>query len=139
MYSLMSMRIMAFSSLKRTSANDLQSSVFPTPVGPRNRNEPMGRSGSCKPLRLRRTALATAETASVCPTTRSCRRSSSCSSFCFSVSIMRDTGTPVQALTTSAISSSVTFSPSKRFWGVCSPSCSSSFSAAICCWSAASI
>ena len=33
-------------------------------------NEPMGRLGSCRPLRLRRTALATAMTASSCPITR---------------------------------------------------------------------
>ena len=32
------------------------SSVLPTPVGPRNRNDPSGRFGSCKPARARRTA-----------------------------------------------------------------------------------
>ena len=31
------------------TASALVSSVLPTPVGPRNRNEPMGRFGSCKP------------------------------------------------------------------------------------------
>ena len=67
---------MARSSSNSTCASDLQSSVFPTPVGPQNKNEPMGRWGSCKPLRLRRTALATAVTASFWPTTRWCRRSS---------------------------------------------------------------
>ena len=44
-YSPMSMRIMARSSSKRTSARALASSVLPTPVGPRNRNDPMGRLG----------------------------------------------------------------------------------------------
>ena len=33
------------------------SSVLPTPVGPRNMNEPIGRFGSCSPARARRTAL----------------------------------------------------------------------------------
>ena len=60
MNSLMSMRTMAFSSSNSTSASALQSSVLPTPVGPQKMNEPIGRFGSCRPLRLRRTALATA-------------------------------------------------------------------------------
>ena len=38
----------------------LASSVFPTPVGPRNINEPMGRFGSCSPDRALRTAFETA-------------------------------------------------------------------------------
>ena len=37
MYSLMSMRTIIFSSANRASANAFASSVFPTPVGPRNR------------------------------------------------------------------------------------------------------
>src|ERR687898_85589 len=41
MYSLMSMRTMARSSSNRKSASDRASSVLPTPVGPRNRNEPL--------------------------------------------------------------------------------------------------
>ena len=43
MNSLMSMRTMASSSSNRNSASALHSSVLPTPVGPRNRNEPIGR------------------------------------------------------------------------------------------------
>ena len=31
------------------SASARASSVLPTPVGPRNRKEPIGRSGSCRP------------------------------------------------------------------------------------------
>ena len=46
-YSLISMRTMFFSSSNRHSASALASSVLPTPVGPRNRKEPMGRLGSC--------------------------------------------------------------------------------------------
>ena len=57
MYSLMSMRIIACSSSKRNSASARASSVLPTPVGPRKMNEPMGRFGSCKPARARRTAF----------------------------------------------------------------------------------
>ena len=34
------------------------SSVLPTPVGPRKMNEPMGRLGSCRPARARRSASA---------------------------------------------------------------------------------
>jgi hypothetical protein len=56
----MSMRTMARSSSNRKSASDLASSVLPTPVGPRNRNEPVGRSGSATPARARRTASETA-------------------------------------------------------------------------------
>ena len=43
MYSDISMRTSALSSPNMASASALQSSVLPTPVGPRNRNEPMGR------------------------------------------------------------------------------------------------
>ena len=41
----MSMRIIARSSSNRNSASARASSVLPTPVGPRNRNEPIGRFG----------------------------------------------------------------------------------------------
>src|ERR1051326_1798800 len=51
MNSLISMRTMAVSSSNRNSASALVSSVLPTPVGPRNRNEPIGRLGSCKTAR----------------------------------------------------------------------------------------
>ncbi len=45
-------------------------SVLPTPVGPMNKNEPMGRWGSFIPARARRIAAETAATASSCPITR---------------------------------------------------------------------
>ena len=48
-YSDISNRSMASSSPKSTSANARQSSVFPTPVGPRNKKEPMGRAGVFQP------------------------------------------------------------------------------------------
>ena len=42
---------MAVSSSNRNAASVLVSSVLPTPVGPRNRNEPTGRFGSPSPAR----------------------------------------------------------------------------------------
>ena len=60
MYSDMSMRTIARSSSNRKSASVRASSVLPTPVGPRNRNEPIGRFGSDSPARDRRIAFATA-------------------------------------------------------------------------------
>jgi hypothetical protein len=57
MNSLMSRRVSACSSSKRNSASALASSVLPTPLGPRNRNEPMGLPGSRRPMRPRRTAF----------------------------------------------------------------------------------
>src|SRR5690625_7718683 len=66
----MSMRTIARSSSNKKSANDLANSVLPTPVGPKNRNEPMGRSGSATPARERRTASETVSTARRCPINR---------------------------------------------------------------------
>jgi hypothetical protein len=42
MYSDMSIFIRALSSLKRNSVKAFASSVLPTPVGPRKKNEPIG-------------------------------------------------------------------------------------------------
>ena len=70
MYSDISKRKMLSSLPKSTSASVRASSVLPTPVGPRKRKEPMGRFGSLRPARARRTAFETALTASSCPTTR---------------------------------------------------------------------
>ena len=106
------MRIIAFSSSNKNSASARANSVLPTPVGPRKRNEPSGRFGSCKPARARRTALATALMASSCPTTRRCKCFSSLTSFSRSPSCNRETGICVQFETTSAMSSSVTSSRS---------------------------
>ena len=75
-YSDMSMRIIACSSSNRNSASARASSVFPTPGGPRNRNEPIGRLGSDSPERARRTAFETKLIASSCPMTRLWSRSS---------------------------------------------------------------
>ena len=46
--------------IEQEFASALHSSVLPTPVGPRNRNEPFGRFGSDRPARERRIASETA-------------------------------------------------------------------------------
>src|SRR2546425_451298 len=92
----MSSRTIARSSSNMNSASARASSVLPTPVGPRKTNEPIGRFGSWRPERARRSALATASTASSWPTTRSCRRSSMWISFSVSPSSRRETGIPGQ-------------------------------------------
>ncbi len=103
MYSLMSMRNNALSSSNRNAASALVSSVLPTPVGPRNMNEPIGRFGSCRPARARRTAVATACTASSWPTTRFASASSILRILSRSPSSILSTGTPVHRDTTPAI------------------------------------
>ena len=108
MNSLMSRRVSDCSSSKRNSASAFASSVLPTPLGPRNRNDPMGLPGSRRPTRPRRTARDTARTASSCPTTRSASRSSILRSLSLSASSILLTGMPVQSPSTPATSSSVT-------------------------------
>jgi hypothetical protein len=60
----MSIRVRAFSSLNKKSARVLASSVLPTPVGPKNKNDPNGRAASESPALLRLIASATAARAS---------------------------------------------------------------------------
>ena len=93
----------AFSSSNSSAASALHSSVLPTPVGPRNRNDDP-RCEAASPARLRITASATAETAASCPTTRSWSSSRSFSSLSFSVAFSLETGMPVQRETTAAMS-----------------------------------
>src|SRR2546429_485031 len=102
MYSDMSMRTVASEESNMNSASARASSVLPTPVGPRNRKLPIGRSGSDRPARERRSAADTAATPSSWPMTRSCRRSSMWMSFSTSPSSSRATGIPVHLATTSA-------------------------------------
>jgi hypothetical protein len=90
------------------SASALASSVLPTPVGPANRKQPVGRRGSFKPLRLRRTALATAFTACSWLMTLLWRSSSIFISRRLSSVLIRVSGMPVILLTTSAMTSSST-------------------------------
>ena len=107
-YSDISKRIIASSSPNRNVAKLLASSVFPTPVGPKNRKPPIGRCGFPSPVRLRRIACETAFTASSCPIMRSWRCSSICKILSVSLWVKRVTGIPVHLEATSAISSSVT-------------------------------
>ena len=95
-----------FSSPNIASAKAFASSVLPTPVGPRNMKEPMGRLGSFSPARALFIAFATAVTASSCPITRLWSISSRCCSFSLSPSVILRTGMPVHSETISAISSS---------------------------------
>ena len=103
MYSDMSIRVMACSSSNRKAAKVRANSVLPTPVGPRNMNEPIGRFGSCNPARARLTAVETARTASACPITRLPSSSSMRSSLSFSPSSIFSTGMPVHRDTTPAM------------------------------------
>ena len=70
MYSDISSRTMALSSSKSAAARLFASSVLPTPVGPRNRKEPIGFDGSLMPALLLWMASATFSTASSWPMTR---------------------------------------------------------------------
>mmetsp|Transcript_11213 Transcript_11213/g.31354 ORF Transcript_11213/g.31354 Transcript_11213/m.31354 type:complete len:282 (+) Transcript_11213:304-1149(+) len=114
MYSDMSMRTMAASVLNMYSASALASSVFPTPVGPRNMNEAIGLLGSDRPARDLWMASATASTASSWPMTRLCSSSDRCRSFSLSDAISLETGMPVHLDTISPMSASVTSGWSMR-------------------------
>ncbi len=108
MYSDMSIAISASASPNMNSARALLSSVLPTPLGPRNRNEPIGRFGSLRPLRARRIVLLMALMASSWDTTRLCSSFSSSSSRWASSFSSRVSGTPVIFEITSAMTSSST-------------------------------
>ena len=64
MYSLISILTMLFSLSNKASARALASSVLPTPVGPRNINDPIGLLGSWIPALERNMASHTVFTAS---------------------------------------------------------------------------
>jgi hypothetical protein len=107
MYSDMSTRIRAFVSANRNRARARASSVLPTPVGPLNTNDPIGRLGSLSPARLRRMAREITAIASSWPTTVLCSSSSIRSSRAVSASWSRVTGMPVQRDTMNATPSSL--------------------------------
>ena len=113
MYSLISIRTIFCSSSNSVAARVLASSVLPTPVGPRNRKEPIGLVGSLIPALERSTVCATASTAASCPITRLCSSSSRCKVLLRSLSVSFATGIPVQREMILAISSSVTASCTK--------------------------
>ena len=106
----MSIRTILFSSSNNVCARVFASSVLPTPVGPRNRNDPIGFVGSLIPALERMIASVTFVTASSCPITRLWRTSSRPRIFVFSPSVSFATGIPVQREIILAISSSVTLS-----------------------------
>ena len=103
----MSKRIIAFSSLKRASAKVFANSVFPVPVGPKKKKEPIGCSGLFIPLRDSRMASVTERIALSCPTTRWRKISSILSNRSFSSARIFPIGIPVFMETTAAICSSV--------------------------------
>ncbi len=109
MYSLMSIRISASSESNNSRAITLANCVFPTPVWPKNINEPIGLLGSLRPALLRWMDLAILFTASSCPITFPLISSGSLASLLLSVCAMRFTGIPVIIETTSATLSSVTW------------------------------
>mmetsp|Transcript_4665 Transcript_4665/g.6388 ORF Transcript_4665/g.6388 Transcript_4665/m.6388 type:complete len:222 (+) Transcript_4665:799-1464(+) len=110
----MSMRIIASSVSNMNSLSALQSSVFPTPVGPRKISDAIGFDGSFNPARDLCMASVTTSIASSCPITLSfsllpidkIRSLSDSSIFCG--------GMPVHTATTFAISSATTSSRSIR-------------------------
>ena len=106
--SLMSKRISARSEPNKNSAIERATSVLPTPVGPKKRNEPTGRCGFLSPARERRIARARAEMAGRCDTIRSCRAFSMVNNFSASFCLIDAMGTPVQRAITSSTSSLVT-------------------------------
>ena len=93
----------------RLGKRALQSSVLPTPVGPRKRKLPIGPVRVLEPDSAAPDgALPPPLTASFCPITRRCSTSSICSSRSLSLSVRLVTGMPVQPETTAAISSADT-------------------------------
>ncbi len=80
---------------------------MPTPVGPRNRNDPIGRFGSAISARERRSARAIAPIASDWPTTASPSVFSMPTSRSAVVALIFSTGTPLIDETVSATSFSV--------------------------------
>ena len=110
MYSDISILIMASSVSNNVLAKVFASSVLPTPVGPKNKNEPIGLFSSFKPALALNIALATASTALSWPTTLFWSSASSLNNFSLSLSRRLVTGIPVHLDNTSDISSSVTSS-----------------------------
>ena len=108
MYSLISIRTIFCSSSNILAASAFASSVLPTPVGPRKRNEPIGLVGSLIPALERMIASVTFLTPSSCPMTRLCSSSSKCRILVRSPSVSFATGMPVHLEMILAISSSVT-------------------------------
>mmetsp|Transcript_107025 Transcript_107025/g.282229 ORF Transcript_107025/g.282229 Transcript_107025/m.282229 type:complete len:241 (+) Transcript_107025:132-854(+) len=108
MNSLMSRRIMESVEPKNVDAKVLHTWVLPTPVGPQKMKLAIGLSGFRSPARARRSALATASTASSWPMMVLWSAFSRPISFLDSLAPTCSTAMPVQLATTSAMSFSVT-------------------------------
>ena len=106
-YSLISMRTIVSSESNNSLANTLANWVLPTPVCPKNINDPIGLLGSFSPVRLRLIALTTFSTASSCPMIFDFIMAESSASLFISVCAIRLTGIPLIIETTSAMCSSV--------------------------------
>ena len=106
MYSLMSIWINALGSPKSSLAIVLASSVLPTPVGPSSAKAPIGRMGSLRSARERRSALLKASTASLWPMIVSSSVFSMLRSFLISSFSIRCRGMPVHLEITCMMSSS---------------------------------
>ena len=115
MYSLISIRIMCFSSSNNSYARVLATSVLPTPVGPKNINEPIGLFGSLIPALALIIASLTSFSALSCPFTRVCKLVYKFSILSFSLLATFDIGMLVHLLITFAMSSLVTVSDSIPF------------------------
>ena len=103
----MSSRISGSTLSKSSSESTFTSSVFPTPVGPTKMKD-AGRFLAESRMRLRRTAAATAFTASSCPMMRFFRPVSRSATFCSSLSFTLLAGIPLHSSMTLARWSSVT-------------------------------
>ena len=110
MYSDISIRTICRSSSNSCSAKALATSVLPTPVGPKNIKEPIGRFSSWICAFERKIASVTNSSAWSWPTTRFAKTCSRWSNFVRSLSTKRLTSTPVQRETIFAIISSSTVS-----------------------------
>ena len=110
MYSDISILMIFRSESNNASDKALASSVLPTPVGPKNINEPIGLFSAFKPALALKIAWLTASIPSSWPMTLLCKIFGKFKSLSFSLSTNFDTGTPVHCETTSAISSSETSS-----------------------------
>ena len=88
--------LIILSSLSNSALDsDFASCVLPTPVGPKNMNEPIGFLGSLSPERALNILSATDFTASSCPMTSWCSMSWRWSNLSLSVSTSFCTGMPV--------------------------------------------
>ena len=107
MNSDISRRSICFSLSNTYSAKALESSVLPTPVGPKKRNEPKGLFGSCNPALEILIAFETFSIASFWPITRFCSKDSIFNNLLFSLPESFSRGMPVHLDTTPAISSAL--------------------------------